>query len=129
MSDLMSVSEIFVLKFSWWIHGWTPVMVFQHHDGAFILFCWSLLEHYTFDSPSCVGITLKSLGTPLNHIVNLFASSTHQMHLIVSLFLIGPIRPLMTLINPPLLRDGMSPVTPLCPDMAVPCFKRHPSQS
>jgi hypothetical protein len=50
-SDLISVLEIFVLKFSWWIQGWTPVVVFQHHHGAFILFRWSLLESYTFDSP------------------------------------------------------------------------------
>jgi hypothetical protein len=35
---LTSVSGIFVLKFSWWIQGWTPVVVFQHRDGAFILF-------------------------------------------------------------------------------------------
>jgi hypothetical protein len=47
---LTSVSEIFVFKFSWWIQGWTPIVVFQHHDGVFILFCWSLLERYTFDS-------------------------------------------------------------------------------
>jgi hypothetical protein len=78
-------------------------MVFQHHDRMFILFCWSLLERYTFDSPNCMGITLKPPRTPLNHIINLFASSTHQRHLIVSPFLIGPIRPLMTVINPPLL--------------------------
>jgi hypothetical protein len=50
-SDLMSVSEIFVLKFSWWIQGWTPVVLFQHHDGTFILFRESLLECYNFDSP------------------------------------------------------------------------------
>jgi hypothetical protein len=31
-------AKIFILKFSWWIQGWTPIMVFQHHDGAFILF-------------------------------------------------------------------------------------------
>jgi hypothetical protein len=78
-------------------------VVFQHHDGVFILFRWSLLERYTFDSPNYVGITLKSPGTPLNHIVNLFAPSTHQRHLIMSPFLIGPIRPLVALINPPLL--------------------------
>jgi hypothetical protein len=44
-------------------------MVFQHYDGAFILFRWSLLERYTFDSPNCVGITLKPPQTPLSHIV------------------------------------------------------------
>jgi hypothetical protein len=26
------------LKFSWWIQGWTPVVVFQHRDDAFTLF-------------------------------------------------------------------------------------------
>jgi hypothetical protein len=78
-------------------------MVFQHHDGPFILFYWSLLERYTFDSLNYVGITLKPPETPLNHIVNLLAPSTHQRHLIMSPFLIGPIRPLVTLINPPLL--------------------------
>jgi hypothetical protein len=36
-SDLTSVLEIFILKFSGWIQG-SPVVVFQHHDGAFILF-------------------------------------------------------------------------------------------
>jgi hypothetical protein len=25
-------------KFSWWIHGWTPIVVLQHRDGVFILF-------------------------------------------------------------------------------------------
>jgi hypothetical protein len=78
-------------------------MVFQHHDGAFILFRWSLLERYTFDSPNCVGITLKLPRTPLNHIVNLFTPSTHKRDLIMSPFLIGLIRPLVTLINPLLL--------------------------
>jgi hypothetical protein len=78
-------------------------VVFQHHDGAFILFRWSLLERYTFDYPNCVGIALKPPGTSLNHIVILFAPSTHQRLMIVSPFLIGPIRPLVTLINPPLL--------------------------
>jgi hypothetical protein len=78
-------------------------MVFQHHDEVFILFRWSLLERYAFDSPNYVGITLKPPGTPLNHIVNLFSPSTHQRHLIVSHFLIGLIRPLVTLINPALL--------------------------
>jgi hypothetical protein len=78
-------------------------VVFQHHDGAFILFRWSLLEHYTFDSPNCVGITLKLSRTSLNHIVNLFAPSTQQRHMIMSPFRIGSIRSLVTLINPPLL--------------------------
>jgi hypothetical protein len=31
-------AEISVLQFSWWIQGWTHVVVFQHRDGAFILF-------------------------------------------------------------------------------------------
>jgi hypothetical protein len=78
-------------------------MVFQHHDGVFTLFCWSLIERYTFDSPNCVGITLKPPGTHLNHIVNLFAPSSHQRHLIVSTFLIVPIRTLVNLLNPLLL--------------------------
>jgi hypothetical protein len=30
-------AKIFVLKFSWWIQGWPPVVVLQQHDGAFIL--------------------------------------------------------------------------------------------
>jgi hypothetical protein len=29
-------AEIFILNFSWWIQGWPPVVVPQHHDGAFI---------------------------------------------------------------------------------------------
>jgi hypothetical protein len=44
-SELASVSEIFVLKFSWWIQGSVPVMVFQQHDGAsFILYPRVLLS-------------------------------------------------------------------------------------
>jgi hypothetical protein len=30
----------FVLKFSWRIQGWPPVMVFQQYDGVFILCTW-----------------------------------------------------------------------------------------
>jgi hypothetical protein len=30
-------AKIFVLKFSWWVQGWSPVMVLRQHDGAFIL--------------------------------------------------------------------------------------------
>jgi hypothetical protein len=30
-------AEIFVLKFSWWIQGFPPVMVFPWHDVVFIL--------------------------------------------------------------------------------------------
>jgi hypothetical protein len=26
------------LKFSWWIQGWPPVVMLQHHDGVFTLF-------------------------------------------------------------------------------------------
>jgi hypothetical protein len=31
------------LKFSWWIQGWTPVVVFQQCDGVFILYAGVLL--------------------------------------------------------------------------------------
>jgi hypothetical protein len=43
-SDLTSMSEIFFLKFSWWIQGWTPVVVFQQCDGVFILYPGVLLS-------------------------------------------------------------------------------------
>jgi hypothetical protein len=38
------MSEIFFLKFSWWIQGWTPVVVFQQCDGVFILYPGVLLS-------------------------------------------------------------------------------------
>jgi hypothetical protein len=40
----MSVSEIFVLMFSWCIQGWSPVVVFQQRGGVFILYPGVLLS-------------------------------------------------------------------------------------
>jgi hypothetical protein len=44
------VSEIFVLKFSWWIEGWTPIVVFQERDGVFILYPGVLLSQDGVDT-------------------------------------------------------------------------------
>jgi hypothetical protein len=38
------MSEIFVLKFSWWIQGWTPVMMIQQRDEMLILYLGVLLS-------------------------------------------------------------------------------------
>jgi hypothetical protein len=69
--------KIFVLKFSWWIQGWTPVVVFQHHDGAFMLFPLVSSRALYIWLLNYVGITMKSSWTPLNHMVNPPAPFTH----------------------------------------------------
>jgi hypothetical protein len=74
-SDLTSVSEIFFLKFSWCIQGWTPVMVLQHHDGTFILFMLVSTRVLYLWLLNCVGIILNAPWTPLNHMVSLLSLS------------------------------------------------------
>jgi hypothetical protein len=69
--DLTSMSEMFIFKFSWWIHGWTPIVVLQHRDGVFILFSLVSTRALYFWLLNCVGITMKAPWTPLNHMVTL----------------------------------------------------------
>jgi hypothetical protein len=103
---------------SWWIQGWTPVVVFQHHDGAFILVCSRALYHWL---PDCVGITLKAPSTPLNHMVNPPTPFAHYKGLLSYHSLLLFCYANGDLDNPTLAQFG--PVTPPYPNMAMPCPK------
>jgi hypothetical protein len=73
-----SVPKFFILRFSWWIQGWLPVMALQHHDGAFIIFLLVSTSALYLWLLNCAGITLEPHWAPLNVSVNLSSPSVHQ---------------------------------------------------
>jgi hypothetical protein len=102
-----------VLKFSWSIKGWPSPGCFtstmrcpSYICDSFVIntcFRWSLLGGYAVNpklrgyNPDGALNSFESHGKPSCPFCPL------ERHLIMSPFLIGPSRPLMTLINPPLL--------------------------